>query len=755
MSLENPWEELIAVIPESKKPQVSRALRTSLDPTIYRNIELDVWENCRWEQQKVDHVIAASYQFKPGDICIATIWESKDVSKKVVVRVQKISPEKCVVVPEDKDTQYYVPLDDLQPIVNGELSDYRALPGYYNKYESDQDFQSQKRRKHRKGRDEERKPNEFQNSKGRGGVSDFRNRGKNNNNKRVEENRNRNASPTKPQPKEGSTSKRAEKVTEQNETPVVVNSPTTSNCSVGEDGVQKVAKPAESAAAFWVRMRSNPTTPTSPVTTTANNQETTNDNAQPTKSRKSSNTSDNKPPKDTIIDLAIPKPKSNMKQDDIEGLEKLNKDIADITGKQNLKTNEKLILTSQASAKVNKVRENILMTSAKIENNISPRSSPVQENKLTNNEVKVKSPNQTKEVVNSVKTQNLAKNCTETVQLPSKSTDLPLKNSTVIQPTMTFPSKSITLPTRSTTISTKSSTIPTKTAGLPPKTTTLQQKNIAPPLKSTPSPSTTRAFSPPTIVSQTQTTTSLPTKSIASPKIATMSLKSTDVHNCNSSNDPKVIQNKPADPTVDSSLINKMEVKDEPITNTETIPMKQESSLRTPKLGKMKKKVSFGSTTEIMIEPPVTSSTLSMQPGEIHIPSNVPTTGERGKIHIPRDHIEKHMNPPAPTFHHHHHQQQYQQQPNNIHQFISSSDGGGGMPLEQIPLQPVRILPQTSYSHSPIANTIPTYYQQTTGMYPIVYRQGNLEYRANNPYQLSQDPEAKDLPEGLCNSKII
>ena len=93
--------------------------------------------------------------------------------------------------------------------------------------------------------------------------------------------------------------------------------------------------------------------------------------------------------------------------------------------------------------------------------------------------------------------------------------------------------------------------------------------------------------------------------------------------------------------------------------------------------------------------------------------------------------------------------QTYQQSNIQQHQqYVTSSDSGLTEQIQQ--QQSVRLIPQqSSYTHSPIANTIPTYYHQTTasGMYPIVYRQDpNMDYRTN--YQLSQDPEAKDLPEG-------
>ena len=692
-SSDNPWDLLISVIPESKIPRISRSLRASLDPSVYHNIEMDVWENCRWEQQKVDHIMAASYQFKPGDICLATIRESKDVSKKVVVKVQKIAPEKCVVMPEDKDTPYYVQLDDLQPIVNGELNDYRSLPGYYNKYENEQEFQSQKRRKHRRGRDEERKTNEFQTitNKVRGaGVPDNRTRGRNNNNRRV-------VSPTKPQPKEGISPQKVEKQVVEPPSELAVINDNLSN----EEAVPKVAKPAETAAAFWGRMRSSPH-PTTPVTT-PDSQELSDTDTTKNYDDSSKPKSNSGPAKEPIVDMAVLKHKNNRNVNDNAQLQE-NKDTEvsiskECNEKQSDKASsdaQKYVLTIQASAKVNKVRENILMSSAKIMNNIIMQNSrsPACTNETTpvDNEPKIikSTNNQAKKVMTPAHTvQNIVETATTTTPVHTKNVQ------NIVETTTT--------------------------------TTPVHTKNFQ------------------NIVETATTTTTSPKTTISTPKTTTI----------NNSNEA-IFE------TIESSITNKMEhielnqkeisdkvpiVSEKATVNFQPNPEKQRVSLKNPKLGKVKKKVSFGSTTEIFekVEPPVISSPLSSQPAEMQMPNNVSTGSERGKIHIPKDHIEKHMNP---TY----------QQPNSIqqHQYISPTDASLPEQIQQQQQQqqqqqPVRIIPQSSYSHNPIPNTIPTYYHQTaTGMYPIMYRHSaNLDFRANNAYQFSQDPEAKDLPEGM------
>ena len=626
--------------------------------------------------------MAASYQFKVGDVCIATIRESKDVSKKVVVKVQKILGEKCVVKPEDKDTPYYVQLNDLQPM-HGEMNDYRSLPGYYHKSENDQEFHTQqKKRKNRRGRDEERKSNEFQNTsnKSRGGMHNNdsnRNRGRNNNNNR------RVVSPTKPQTKENISPKKAEKQapTEPSNSFDVVNSNAANN-NGNEETVPKVAKHAETSAAFWGRMRSNPQ-PITPATTPESQEAS--DNIDTSKNYNDSNKQENinGPTKDSTVDVPVIKHKNNNKNsnDNSQLTEKVNKDanatnpFKGSNGKQaeNLLSNDaqqKYILTTQASAKVNKVRENILMTSAKIQSNTTVQNSqPTTSNSKTTlleKEPKIKPlNNQEKEAVSSPQNKNI-QNVTEPKNLPKPKDQTP-KNAT---------------------------------PDLPPTTTTSNKSNS--------------------------------NEHVVKPVEASLTNKMEQMELNN-----KEVSNKTA-----TAVVHEKSTTNNPKPATE----KPGICLKTPKLGKIKKKVSFGATEFFEKEPqiPAIPSPMTSQAPETQTSPSVSTTGERGKIHIPKNHIEKHMNP---TYQQSNNVQQHHQQ------YANSSDG---VLTEQIhqQQQSVRIIPQqqSSYAHNPIANTVPTYYHQPAGagMYPIVYRQDpNMEFRANNPYQLSQDPEAKDLPEGM------
>ena len=623
--------------------------------------------------------MAASYQFKVGDICVATIRESKDVSKKVVVKVQKVSGEKCEVKPEDKDTTYFVQLNDLQPM-HFELNDYRSLPGYYNKSENEQEFHiQQKKRKNRRGRDEERKTNEFQNTtnKSRGGMhnNENRNRGRNNNNRRV-------VSPTKPQPKENIPSKKAEKQvpSEPSNGPDVVNGNGTN--SGNEESVPKVAKHAETSAAFWGRMRSNPA-PTTPVTTP--DSQDPSDNIDTSKNYNDSNKQESisGPTKESTADIPAAKHKnSNKNSNDISQLaEKVTKDTDSTNsskgsnGKQNENlpsndTQQKYILTTQASAKVNKVRENILMTSAKIESNTTVQDSQ----------------------------QTTATTTTGTA---------PLDKESKIEPLNHREKEAVTSPKNKTIQNTSepktSPKLKDQTPDLSPTTTNTKKVN------NTKNEQVNKVVNEPVVK---------PAETSLTTKMEQMELKGKEV----STKAPIIVTEK-------STTINSKPILEKPGI-----------CIKAPKLGKIKKKVSFGTTIEFFEkEPqaPVIQSPVTSQETQIPPPGVSTTTGERGKIHIPRDHIEKHMN------------QTYQQSNIQQHQqYVTSSDSGLTEQIQQ--QQSVRLIPQqSSYTHSPIANTIPTYYHQTTasGMYPIVYRQDpNMDYRTN--YQLSQDPEAKDLPEG-------
>lgn len=638
-SSDDPWEHLLSVIPEStKNSRVHRSLKASLDPSVYRNIELDVWETTRTEQQKIDHVIAATYQFKQGDVCMATIRESKDVSKQVVVRVQKISTEKCIVMPEDKDIPYYVQLDDLQPLVNGDLRDYRSLPGYYNKYDNEQEFQSQKRRKHgRKARDEERKCNETNLNQPKGRTDNRVNR-------RNGARKDKQMSPLK-QTKEAVNQRKADKseTTSDAQTPTT---PTLTNTSA-DDAPAKVAQPAETSAAFWGRMRSTaaPTSNTSAkITTTATTpksptppQQTRDDafKAPVTKPESSptqqetpvlskninqtginpNNTPNNGQPKENTPQ--VKKPINSIKLIDDVKIRDAEESIPSVS--ESFQKSDCFTLTTQDSAIVNKVRENIIsLTTNQAEcDNIHNATSSEEQN-----QGKIPTTNDDNEIS--------AKPEKEKVKKSAEPSDFTNGTQTNVEKIISEVNKiSLENP----------------------------EQNIHP-----------------------------------------------TIHNGNNVPLPN-----------DVSGIN--------------IISDHDAHQKSPKVNKTKKKVSFGTTTEIVekSQPVHIPSTIAQQP-ELQLS----LSSERGKIHIPRDHIEKHMNPvyPVPP----------------ISTPYQGTEMNPQMPefQQQQQQQHVRFIQPTF-----VQGAHPTsFYQQTPQVFPIVYRQNDMDVRTTIP-TLSQDPEGKDLPEDI------
>jgi len=253
-STEESSDRIIHIFPDASNNQkLYWQLKRSFDTTLYRNIELEVWEDFRSDVTKCDYALAASMQqLKAGDLCLATIKESKDVSEVIRVKIGEINPDKCVVYSEDERTRYYVQLHDLQPLPNDD--DYKDLPGYYNKHDDkDSEFQPQKRRGKggKKNRDEDIRKVE----NGSRGVNDI--------NKRVESRVNGRRNPRKevekkkePEPINKVNVPNQKVKSEQDlKKPEYQDDLIGSNSNSPIDGPVKVAKPAESAAAFWGRMR--------------------------------------------------------------------------------------------------------------------------------------------------------------------------------------------------------------------------------------------------------------------------------------------------------------------------------------------------------------------------------------------------------------------------------------------------------------------------------------------------------------------
>lgn len=424
-------DRIISTFPDAgRDKKIYWQIKRSLDPNLYRNVELEVWEDNKSEIQKYDYNLAVSIQFKPGDLCLATIQESEDVSEIVRVKIQEMTLDKCRVVSEDYKNQYYVQLDALQPILNGDASDaYKNLPGYYNKRDNEREleFQAQKRRgKSRRFRDDERK--------GDVGVNKGSEFGKRQDNRAERDSRRR------ANRKEGEKKKEAENKQALNKTKTDLKKPekNESEKKTGHNGSSeapvKVAQPAETAAAFWGRMRTRPapipstttdstSKPTNVATDAADqsnhspklpqsktnglkkptgNSDVDQDKSSTTRTDSSNGHARKQPSSDTSNDIAahaaetnkqnvthkpawgtLPSPtihsfKSNTSHDMGTTPSTTSNTYSD---SENLRTSnmdsdaEKLFnLTTQARLKVNAVRENILVTSAKLsaEVNVAP-----------------------------------------------------------------------------------------------------------------------------------------------------------------------------------------------------------------------------------------------------------------------------------------------------------------------------------------------------------------------------------------------
>ncbi|XP_026200230.1 OTU domain-containing protein 4 [Anabas testudineus] len=99
--------------------QVSHRVKRSLNPTLYRNIEYDVWQKTKKAQQKIDYCIAAGMQYTVGDRCQvrlegsgrsynATIKEAPPNSSYVIVYIEELGkrqvPLWCVCHPSDENS---------------------------------------------------------------------------------------------------------------------------------------------------------------------------------------------------------------------------------------------------------------------------------------------------------------------------------------------------------------------------------------------------------------------------------------------------------------------------------------------------------------------------------------------------------------------------------------------------------------------------------------------------------------------------
>ncbi|XP_064417622.1 OTU domain-containing protein 4 isoform X2 [Latimeria chalumnae] len=92
-----------------------RKVLQSLNPSVYRNVEYDVWIKSKREQQKMDYSIAASMQYSVGDKCKVRLDHNGECYN---AHIQEVSPENgpVVVFVEDLGEIHTVFLKNLEPL---------------------------------------------------------------------------------------------------------------------------------------------------------------------------------------------------------------------------------------------------------------------------------------------------------------------------------------------------------------------------------------------------------------------------------------------------------------------------------------------------------------------------------------------------------------------------------------------------------------------------------------------------------------
>lgn len=772
-------DRIINIFPDAAKNQkLYWQLQRSFDSTLYRNIELEVWEDFRADITKSDYALAASMQqLKAGDICLATIKESETISDTIRVKISEINPDKCVVYSEDERHRYYVQLHDLSPLVNGHASDHKSLPGYYNKHEDrDTEFQQPRRRGkgNKKAREDEERSRKYENC--RGGDSkrhDARTNGKRGSRKEQEKRQRDNIDAKTPvtstrKPRAETDVKKVEKSEE--------NIPKMGSPIISPDEPPKVAKPAETSAAFWGRMNKSsiPTvnsplsngfhSPSSPLveshektpTQTPNNESTLiNGKTGPSKtfpekgSRpdtapsaprikpawgniptvlspvvETSNTKNNSQPSVAInpnklrdraeqasatnvkskqLDLKIPKvndiavsearsdsntlPENfpshtdtatevsddslSVKQDSSP---KANLDSHNTTTLLTVEDQKLFNLTTQASAKVNEIRGNILATSAKISGSLASikKSNDYGDDRLTNEPL-----------------MNYEGEVCETPQQPPT---VPIVATT----TAATPQAPVVVDTKETSSNVKQD--PTNI-----NSTDISHDEILPPQQ------------PPTFEER-----SSPEGEVVEEHLNNNTTDNTNTHKGLPNGDITAEQDIPNDDELIDDSINFVE-EPQRIQSNKNLLVKEEGITKE----KSKKKVSFGGTSIIDNPNHVMSQvpTVNMQPT-----TSLTTLSEPGKIILPPEHIEKHINefpstnnPEVPNYHHHNHQQQ----PQFIPTFIQSPN----IPF-YASTHPSLPMVRMIYPNNTLHELQP---HQVNTIQPVI----------------SVDPEGKDLPEDI------
>ncbi|XP_021251117.1 OTU domain-containing protein 4 isoform X2 [Numida meleagris] len=87
----------------------------SLNPSVYRNVEYDVWQQSKWDQQKQDFSIAAGMQYSVGDKCKVRLDHN---GKFYNAHIQEVCSENgpVVVFVEELGAKHSVSLKSLKPL---------------------------------------------------------------------------------------------------------------------------------------------------------------------------------------------------------------------------------------------------------------------------------------------------------------------------------------------------------------------------------------------------------------------------------------------------------------------------------------------------------------------------------------------------------------------------------------------------------------------------------------------------------------
>nr|XP_009941179.1 PREDICTED: OTU domain-containing protein 4 isoform X2 [Opisthocomus hoazin] len=101
----------------------------SLNPSVYRNVEYDVWLQSKWDQQKQDFSIAAGMQYSVGDKCKVCLDHN---GKFYNAHIQEVCSENgpVVVFVEELGAKHAVSLKSLKPLPQASpMEGWNTVPG--------------------------------------------------------------------------------------------------------------------------------------------------------------------------------------------------------------------------------------------------------------------------------------------------------------------------------------------------------------------------------------------------------------------------------------------------------------------------------------------------------------------------------------------------------------------------------------------------------------------------------------------------